>query len=61
MNVEVDPARCMGSGNCAYWAPEVFDVDERGVAVVVGDPSPHEPKVREAAAQCPTGAISISA
>ena len=27
----------MGSGNCVFWAPGVFDLDDDGVAVVVGD------------------------
>src|SRR5438445_278240 len=24
----------MGSGNCSFWAPDVFDLDDDGVAVV---------------------------
>ena len=59
MNIDVDAERCVGSGNCAFWAPEVFDVGDAGVAVVIGDPAAHEAKVRDAAAQCPTGAIAL--
>lgn len=55
----VDRGACMGSGNCAFWAPEVFDLDDEGVAVVVGDAAPHEDAVRRAAANCPTSAIRI--
>jgi ferredoxin len=49
----------MGSGNCAFWAPGVFDLDEDGIAVVVGDPEGHEEEVRKAAAFCPTAAIRL--
>ncbi len=60
MNVTIDPARCSGSGNCCYWAPAVFDLGEDGIAVVVGDPTTDEERVREAARHCPTGAITLS-
>ena len=55
----VDREACMGSGNCAFWAPGVFDLDEDGIAVVVGDPTGREADVRTAAANCPTGAIRV--
>jgi ferredoxin len=60
LEVTVDPARCSGSGNCAYWAPGVFDVGDDGVAVVLTDPTDHADKVRLAAQHCPTAAISIA-
>ena len=47
----------MGSGNCLYWAPGVFDLDDSGVAVVVGDVRANEENVRLAAKNCPTRAI----
>ncbi len=47
----------MGSGNCLYWAPDVFDLDDDGVAIVAGDLLGHEESVRVAAKNCPTGAI----
>jgi ferredoxin len=49
----------MGSGNCVYWAPEVFDLDDEGVAIVFGDLAGHEERVRLAAANCPTAAIHL--
>ena len=58
--VEIDRDRCMGSGNCIYWAPAVFDLDEVGIAVVVGDPAAHEERVRLAVEGCPTRSISMS-
>jgi len=56
----VDRDACMGSGNCAFWAPGVFDLDEDGIAVVVGDPAGREEDVRKAAANCPTSAIRFA-
>ncbi len=57
--VVVDRDACMGSGNCAFWAPGVFDLDDDGIAMVVGDSSGREEEVRRAAANCPTSAIRI--
>jgi ferredoxin len=57
--VEIDRDACMGSGNCVFWAPEVFDLDDDGVAVVHGDATGHEDQVRLAAKNCPTSAIRI--
>jgi ferredoxin len=57
----IDREACMGSGNCVYWAPEVFGLDDDGVAVVHGDPAGHEDGVRKASQNCPTGAIQLDA
>jgi ferredoxin len=55
----IDRDACMGSGNCLFWAPAVFDLDDDGVAIVRGIPGEYEEQVREAAAHCPTSAIRI--
>lgn len=57
--VVIDRDACMGSGNCVFWAPGVFDLDDDGVARVCGDPRGHEDRVRSAADNCPTRAIHI--
>jgi ferredoxin len=49
----------MGSGNCAFRAPDTFDLDDTNVAIVVNDPTPDEAAVRLAVEECPTGALSI--
>lgn len=49
----------MGSGNCAFWAPGVFDLDDDGIAIVVGDATTRREDVRKAAANCPTSAIRL--
>ena len=58
VKVEIDRERCMGSGNCIYWAAKVFDVGDDMVAVVIGDPDDHRERVELAAEHCPTNAIS---
>jgi ferredoxin len=55
--IAVDRDACMGSGNCAFWAPGVFDLDEDGIAIVVGDPTGRDENVRKAAINCPSSAI----
>ena len=50
----------MGSGNCSFWAPGVFDLDDDGVAVVVDLDAAPEDKVILAAQGCPTQAIRIT-
>jgi ferredoxin len=59
VNVEIDREKCAGSGNCAFWAPGVFDLDDEGIAVVVGEVAGHEDRVALAAEGCPTGAITV--
>ena len=59
LEVEIDRDVCMGSGNCVYEAPGVFDLDGDSVAFVV-DPAPHPRRWSSAAARkCPTTAISV--
>jgi ferredoxin len=55
----IDREACMGSGNCLYWAPGVFDLDDAGVAVVSGNPALNQENVRRAAMNCPSGAIRV--
>jgi ferredoxin len=57
--IEIDREKCMGSGNCGFWAPGVFDLDEDGIAYVVDPEGEPEEKIRLAVEGCPTQAISI--
>jgi len=50
----------MGSGNCSFWAPGVFDLDDDGIAIVVDPNAQPEDKVILAAQGCPTQAISVT-
>ena len=60
LEISIDREVCMGSGNCSFWAPGVFDLDDDGVAVVVDLDAAPEDKVILAAQGCPTQAIRIS-
>ena len=56
------PEKCQGHNRCYALAPELFDVDDFGQAVVIGDgevTAELEEKARLAVANCPEYAISI--
>jgi ferredoxin len=62
MRVVVDTDKCQGHNRCYALAPELFDVDDYGTAVVIGDGTVRpglEDKARLAVANCPEYAISI--
>jgi len=59
LDIRIDVDRCMGSGNCLFWAPETFDLSDDGYAVVLDASGSDEERVRIAAEGCPTGAISL--
>jgi len=62
MRVRVDDDRCEGHGRCYAVAPELFEPDEIGNGVAVGDgtvASGMERAARLAAENCPEQAIVI--
>ena len=61
MRVRVNTDRCIGSGQCAVIAPEVFDQDDDGTVVLLHEPvdADHEAAVREAANVCPARVITL--
>ena len=59
LDVRVDRDRCMGSGNCVFWAPGTFDLSDDGHAVVLDAAATDEDRLRIAAQGCPVGAISL--
>jgi ferredoxin len=60
LEVAIDWEKCMGSGNCVFWAPGTFDLGEDGHAVVVDAAATDEARLRIAAEGCPVGAITLS-
>ena len=63
MKIHVDAEKCQGHNRCYALAPELFDVDDFGNAVVIGDgsvPAELEDRARLALANCPEFAITIS-
>jgi len=59
LDIRIDRDACMGSGNCAFWAPGVFDLDDDGIAVVLDPEAADDEKIVIAAQGCPTQAISV--
>ena len=59
IRVAVDQQRCVGSGNCEFWAGSVFRVNDDGVAEVVGDPAGEPDAVASAVEHCPTRALRL--
>lgn len=62
MRVIVDEARCEGHGLCQDSAPDVFELNDDGVAVVLVDPVPMALR-RQAEAGvrvCPVAALSTA-
>ena len=57
--VEADRERCMGTGACAFAAPDVFDVDGTGRVVVIGAVETGDERVRTAVAECPMEALRL--
>ena len=59
LEISIDREKCMGSGNCSFWAPGVFDLDDDGIAVVVDATAMDDDKIVLAGQGCPTQAIAI--
>lgn len=59
LQIEINREACMGSGNCSFWAPGVFDLDDDGVSIVLDPDAAPEEKILLAAQGCPTQAISV--
>lgn len=59
LSIEINREVCMGSGNCSFWAPGVFDLDDDGIAIVTDAAGEPEDKVILAAQGCPTQAIAV--
>ena len=59
LSIEINRDVCMGSGNCSFWAPGVFDLDDDGIAIVIDPEGEPEDKIVLAGQGCPTQAIAI--
>jgi ferredoxin len=59
VEIRIDREKCMGSGNCSFWGPSTFDLDDEGIAVVVDPEGDSDEKIVLAAQGCPTQAISV--
>jgi ferredoxin len=62
MKVHIDQIRCQGHGRCYSLAPALFEPDDIGNGVEVGDgtvPPGQEELARRAVVNCPEQAITI--
>ncbi len=61
MLARVDKDTCIGCGLCPDLCPEVFELEDDGLAVAYRNPVPSdiEESAKEAAESCPTEAIHI--
>lgn len=61
MKVDVDKDLCISCGACSAIVPEVFELDDQGLAYVKTDEHNEDKKeeITDAKESCPTGAILI--
>jgi len=59
--LKADFEACQGYANCVVAAPEVYDIDDDGVVVLLKDEisDAERAKVQEAVNSCPVSALSI--
>ncbi|MFC7882794.1 ferredoxin [Streptomyces sp. NPDC057376] len=62
MDITIDKDICIGAGQCALTAPDVFAQDDDGYSTVRpgAEDGGGSALVREAARACPVGAVSVS-
>ncbi|GAA2598287.1 MULTISPECIES: ferredoxin [Streptomyces] len=62
MRISVDRDGCIGSGQCALTAPELFGQDDMGIVHVLpsGADGTDDPLVHEAQRACPVQAITVA-
>lgn len=61
MKVKINKNACIGCGSCAAICPEVFKIDDEGIAKVTVEKIEENQlnDVTEASENCPTSAIEI--
>jgi ferredoxin len=62
VRITVENSVCIGAGQCALVAGDLFDQDDDGIVVLLdGEPAAsQQPNARRAASLCPARAITIS-
>ncbi|WP_431331414.1 ferredoxin [Streptomyces sp. IPPR8] len=62
MDIHIDEDTCIGAGQCALTAPEVFTQDDDGYSTVRPgkEDGGGSALVREAASACPVGAVRVT-
>lgn len=49
---------CMGSGQCTFYAPGTFDLDDTDIAVVIDPHGDSDEAIQQAIDVCPTRSLS---
>ncbi|GAB4079124.1 ferredoxin [Modestobacter muralis] len=59
--LKADFGACQGYANCVDAAPDVYDIDDDGVVVLLRTEISEEerPRIEEAARSCPVNALTI--
>ena len=57
--IVVDRVKCQGIGACVGAAPDVFEIDDEGKAIVINGAGSDDDAILEAAEACPLDAISL--
>jgi ferredoxin len=60
IHVHADRDVCIGAGMCVLAADAVFDQDDDGIVVLLDEHPGDVQDVRDAVANCPSGALSIT-
>ena len=62
MRVEVDLGKCTGHGICESIAEDVFEVQDDGSALILGNERPESDRDRmqQAVTQCPAAALRLA-
>ncbi|HEX4443338.1 MAG TPA: ferredoxin [Galbitalea sp.] len=61
MQIQLDHAKCVASGQCVQAAPHVFDQDDDGIVTLVpGNHDAESTAVKLAVRVCPTRVISVA-
>jgi ferredoxin len=58
--VEVIREKCISAGSCEAIAPNVFELDEEGIAVVISQDGNTDEEKLLAAQSCPTNAVIVT-
>ncbi|HEY6781045.1 MAG TPA: ferredoxin [Thermoleophilaceae bacterium] len=59
IEVRVDRALCIGSGDCVDTAPDVFQLDDEDKAIVIDPDGAPLDDIIAAAGNCPVGAVFV--
>lgn len=57
--IRVDRELCIGAASCIALAPEIFELDSEGIAIITDPDGSTVEAMMEAAKSCPTNAIIV--